>query len=248
MATITVNGVKREVQAPGDTPLLYVLRNDLELIGPQFGCGLAQCGACSVLIDGKEVRSCITALSDVAPNQEITTLEGLPARWAKQKGLSAEEAKTTLHPVQQAWIEEQTPQCGFCQNGMMIKATELLESNANPDADANQRGVHHVRRIAESVPLRNLHRDHRSRTTCRHDHGEGEVSDGDHERKTRKCFRSDSDPAPIREDRWRACRGLQPGWHGASEGRYPEGRDDEELARSQPRRVRGSRFTRTTRS
>lgn len=132
MATITVNGVRREVQAPGDTPLLYVLRNDLELKGPQFGCGLAQCGACSVLIDGKEVRSCITALSDVTANQEITTLEGLPARWAKQKGLSEAEAKTTLHPVQQAWIEEQTPQCGFCQNGMMIKATELLESNATP--------------------------------------------------------------------------------------------------------------------
>src|SRR6201990_2436183 len=132
MATITVNGARREVQAPGDTPLLYVLRNDLLLTGPQFGCGLAQCGACSVLIDGKEVRSCITALSSVAANQEITILEGLPARWAKQKGLSAEEAKNTLHPVQQAWIEEQTPQCGFCQNGMMIKATELLESNPNP--------------------------------------------------------------------------------------------------------------------
>jgi aerobic-type carbon monoxide dehydrogenase small subunit (CoxS/CutS family) len=132
MVTLNVNGVRREVQAPGDTPLLYVLRNDLELRGPQFGCGLAQCGACSVLIDGKEVRSCITSLSDVAANQEITTLEGLPARWAKQKGLSAEQAKDTLHPVQQAWIEEQTPQCGFCQNGMMIKATELLESNASP--------------------------------------------------------------------------------------------------------------------
>ena len=85
-----------------------------------------------IVLDGKEVRSCITALSDVTPNQEITTLEGLPARWAKQKGLSAEEAKTTLHPVQQAWIEEQTPQCGFCQNGMIIKATELLESNPHP--------------------------------------------------------------------------------------------------------------------
>src|ERR1700687_5751713 len=133
MVTITVNGVRHEVQAPDDTPLLYVLRNDLELRGPQFGCGLAQCGACAVLIDGKEVRSCVTALSDVAPNQEITTLEGLPARWAKQTGLSAQEAESTLHPVQQAWIEEQTPQCGFCQNGMMIKATELLESNPSPN-------------------------------------------------------------------------------------------------------------------
>lgn len=132
MATINVNGERREVQAPGDTPLLYVLRNDLMLTGPQFGCGLAQCGACSVLIDGKETRSCVTALSDVTPEQGITTLEGLPARWAKQKHLSAEQAKNTLHPVQQAWIEEQTPQCGFCQNGMMIKATELLESNPHP--------------------------------------------------------------------------------------------------------------------
>ena len=131
MVAITVNGVRREIQSPDDTPLLYVLRNDLELSGPQFGCGLSQCGACSVLVEGKEVRSCTMPLSVVA-NQEITTLEGLPARWAKQKGLSADEAKKTLHPVQQAWIEEQTPLCGFCQNGMMIKATELLESNAAP--------------------------------------------------------------------------------------------------------------------
>jgi isoquinoline 1-oxidoreductase alpha subunit len=85
-----------------------------------------------VLIDGKEVRSCVTPLSTVTSSQEITTLEGLPARWAKQKGLSAEEAKNTLHPVQQAWIEEQTPLCGFCQSGMMIVATELLETNPNP--------------------------------------------------------------------------------------------------------------------
>ena len=131
MATITVNGVRREVDAPGDTPLLYVLRNDLELTGPQFGCGLAQCGACSVLVAGKEVRSCIMTVAEVA-DQEITTLEGLPARWAQQKGLPAETARKTLHPVQQAWIEQQTPQCGFCQNGMMIKATELLEGNPNP--------------------------------------------------------------------------------------------------------------------
>ena len=131
MITLNVNGVRREVQVPDDTPLLYVLRNDLQLIGPQFGCGLAQCGACAVLLDGKETRSCITAVSSVV-NQEITTLEGLPGRWARQNKLSAEEANNTLHPVQQAWIEEQTPQCGFCQNGMMIKATELLESNPHP--------------------------------------------------------------------------------------------------------------------
>ena len=131
MAMIVVNGVRREVQAPADTPLLYVLRNDLELSGPQFGCGLAQCGSCSVLLDGKEVRSCITALS-AAVGKEVTTLEGLPGRWAQQKRLSQAEAEKTLHPIQQAWIEEQTPLCGFCQNGMMIKAAELLEHTAKP--------------------------------------------------------------------------------------------------------------------
>lgn len=131
MTTIIVNGAKREVQAPADTPLLYVLKNDLALSGPQFGCGLAQCGACSVLLNGKEVRSCITPLSTVG-DKEVTTLEGLPARWAKQKGLTPEQAEKSLHPVQEAWIAEQTPQCGFCQNGMMIKATELLEQTSSP--------------------------------------------------------------------------------------------------------------------
>jgi isoquinoline 1-oxidoreductase alpha subunit len=131
MVTTTVNGIRRELQAPADTPLLYVLRNDLELSGPQFGCGLAQCGACSVLLDGKEIRSCLTPLS-AAAGKEVTTLEGLPARWAKQKGLPPGDAEKTLHPVQQAWIEEQTPLCGFCQSGMMIKATELLERVATP--------------------------------------------------------------------------------------------------------------------
>jgi isoquinoline 1-oxidoreductase alpha subunit len=131
MATLSVNGVRREVQAPNDTPLLYVLKNELDITSPQFGCGLAQCGACSILLDGKEVRSCITTVA-AANGKEITTLEGLPARWAKQRGLSAADAAKTLHPVQEAWIEEQTPLCGFCQNGMMIKATELLEANPRP--------------------------------------------------------------------------------------------------------------------
>ena len=129
--TITVNGAHREVQAPGDTPLLYVLRNDLELSGPQFGCGLSQCGACSVLVDGKEMRSCVLPVSRVA-GKEVTTLEGLPARWAAQQGLAASAADRILHPVQQAWIDEQVPQCGFCQNGMMIKAAELLEETPKP--------------------------------------------------------------------------------------------------------------------
>src|SRR5215471_18154332 len=128
---VKVNGLTHSVTASLDTPLLYVLHNELHLHGPRFGCGLAQCGACSVLLDGKEIRSCITPLS-AAGAKEITTLEGLPARWAQQKGLSKAEAGKTLHPIQQAWIEEQTPLCGFCQNGMMIKATELLERVTTP--------------------------------------------------------------------------------------------------------------------
>jgi len=134
MVTMTVNGVRREIQAPDDTPLLYVLRNDLELSGPVFGCGLSQCGSCSVLLDGKEIRSCVTPVS-AAGGKEVTTLEGLPARWAQQRGPLPADAESTLHPIQQAWIEEQTPLCGFCQSGMMIKATELLESNATPTVD-----------------------------------------------------------------------------------------------------------------
>jgi aerobic-type carbon monoxide dehydrogenase small subunit (CoxS/CutS family) len=129
--TLTVNGARREVQVVGETPLLYVLRNDLALSGPQFGCGLSQCGACSVLVDGKETRSCVLAVSRVA-GKEVTTLEGLPARWASQRGLAPADAERTLHPVQQAWIDEQVPQCGFCQNGMMIKAAELLEETPAP--------------------------------------------------------------------------------------------------------------------
>jgi isoquinoline 1-oxidoreductase alpha subunit len=128
MVSVTVNGSQKQVQSAPDTPLLYVLRNELDVTSPQFGCGLAQCGACSVLLDGKEIRSCVTPLS-MAAGKDITTVEGLGARWAKQKNLSPEN---TLHPVQTAWIEEQTPLCGFCQNGMMIKAAELLEKTANP--------------------------------------------------------------------------------------------------------------------
>jgi isoquinoline 1-oxidoreductase alpha subunit len=131
VVTLKVNGASRAVDVMEDTPLLYVLRNDLELRGPQFGCGLAQCGACSVLIDGKEARSCTMPASALA-GVEITTLEGLPARWAQQQGRPAAAAEDTLHPVQQAWIDEQVPMCGFCQNGMMIKATELLEQTPSP--------------------------------------------------------------------------------------------------------------------
>jgi len=126
-----VNGINHVVSAMPDTPLLFVLHNDLKLTGPRLGCGMAQCGACSVLLDGEEVRACITPIS-YAVGKRVTTIEGLPAVWAAEKGLSPADASTTLHPVQQAWIDEQVPQCGYCQSGMMIAAVELLAKIPNP--------------------------------------------------------------------------------------------------------------------
>ncbi|MYF69930.1 MAG: (2Fe-2S)-binding protein [Proteobacteria bacterium] len=119
--SLTVNGAAHVVDVEPDTPLLYVLRNDLDLKGPRFGCGLAQCGACSVIVDGNPVRSCITPVSTVG-NQEVTTLEGL--------GSVAEP-----HPLQAAFIEEQAAQCGYCMNGMIINAKVLLGSNPDPGDD-----------------------------------------------------------------------------------------------------------------
>jgi aerobic-type carbon monoxide dehydrogenase small subunit (CoxS/CutS family) len=126
---LNVNGRGRSVKATPDTPLLYVLRNQLGLTGPLFGCGLAQCGACSVLVGDKEIRSCVTPVAGVV-GKEIHTLEGLPAYWAKQKGVTQTEA--LLHPVQQAWIDEQVPQCGYCQGGMMVTAAALLKKVKRP--------------------------------------------------------------------------------------------------------------------
>jgi isoquinoline 1-oxidoreductase subunit alpha len=129
--TITVNSTKQTITTDPETPLLFVLRNELKLTGPKMGCGMAQCGACAVLLDGEEIRSCITPVAQVVGKQ-VTTLEGLPALWAAKGNLSAADAKRTLHPVQQAWIDEQVPQCGYCQSGMMIAAVDLLSKNPNP--------------------------------------------------------------------------------------------------------------------
>jgi isoquinoline 1-oxidoreductase alpha subunit len=129
--TLAVNGAKRVVSSRPETPLLFVLRNELKLTGPRLGCGMAQCGACSVLLDREEVRACITPVS-YAVGKQVTTIEGLPAVWAAERGLSAAQAEKTLHPVQQAWIDEQVPQCGYCQSGMMIAAVELLARNPEP--------------------------------------------------------------------------------------------------------------------
>lgn len=126
-----VNGNEQSVSVAPETPLLFVLRNQLKLRGPRLGCGMAQCGACAVLLDGEEIRTCITPVA-FALRKQITTIEGLPALWAARKGSRPEDAPTTLHPVQQAWIDEQVPQCGYCQSGMMIAAVHLLERNSNP--------------------------------------------------------------------------------------------------------------------
>ena len=125
---IKVNGRTWPVEASADTPLLYVLANELELKGPRFGCGLAQCGSCSVLADGVEIRSCVTPVAAVA-DKALTTLEGLAALYAQQKGLAQAPA---LHPLQQALIDEQAPQCGYCYNGMLIKGSELLAQTPRP--------------------------------------------------------------------------------------------------------------------
>jgi nicotinate dehydrogenase subunit B len=126
---IEVNGVQYHLEVSPDTPLLFVLQSDLQLKGPRSGCGLGQCGACSVLLEGREILSCLTPAAE-ASGRKVTTLEGLPALWAQQDGsvASAED----LHPLQQAWIDEQVPQCGYCQSGMIIKAAELLTTTKDP--------------------------------------------------------------------------------------------------------------------
>lgn len=123
---LTVNAKRHTVDVDPSTPLLYVLRNDLDLHGPRFGCGLGQCGACTVIIKGAAVRSCVMPVSAV--KSEITTLEGLASG-------------TELHPVQKAWIAEQAPQCGFCQNGQILTAKVLLDKNPNPSDDQIRRGM-----------------------------------------------------------------------------------------------------------
>ena len=115
---VKVNGASRSVNAEPDAPLLYVLRNDLELNGAKFGCGLEQCGACTVLVDGVSTRSCVTPLSRVGQS-EVTTLEGLGTI-------------DKLHPLQQAFIDEQAAQCGYCTSGLIMAAKALLDQNPRP--------------------------------------------------------------------------------------------------------------------
>ncbi len=122
MTQLQVNGKTVEVDADGDTPLLWALREQLGLTGTKYGCGLAQCGACTVHLNGEAVRSCVRPLSSVAPTDKITTIEGLSPQ--------------ANHPVQQAWLKLDVPQCGFCQSGMLMAAAALLKAKPKPtDAD-----------------------------------------------------------------------------------------------------------------
>lgn len=117
MPTITVNGTARDIEGADDHPLLWVLREELRLLGTKFGCGIGQCGACTVHMNGQAVRSCQLTLAQVA-GTEITTIEGLSAEGE--------------HPVQQAWVEEQVPQCGYCQTGQIMSASALLSRTPEP--------------------------------------------------------------------------------------------------------------------
>jgi isoquinoline 1-oxidoreductase subunit alpha len=116
--TLTVNGTSATVDLPGDTPLLWALRDGLNLTGTKYGCGVAACGACTVMVDGMAVRSCQTALADVA-GASVTTIEGLGT-------------PTALHAVQAAWIDHQVAQCGYCQSGQIMQAASLLAQNPRP--------------------------------------------------------------------------------------------------------------------
>jgi isoquinoline 1-oxidoreductase alpha subunit len=127
MIALKVNGTVHRVEAEPDTPLLWVLREELGFTGVKFGCGVAACGACTVHVDGEPVRACSLPL-EAADGAEIVTIEGLPA----SAGLPAD----TLHPVQRAWIAQQVPQCGYCQSGMIMAAAALLKRTPRPsDAD-----------------------------------------------------------------------------------------------------------------
>ena len=120
MAAFTVNGQRREVAVDANTPLLWVLREHLKMTGTKFGCGVAACGACTVHIDGKAVRSCAMPVS-LVEGKSVTTIEGLSADGS--------------HPLQKAWIAEQVPQCGYCQSGQIMQAAALLAKNKNPSRE-----------------------------------------------------------------------------------------------------------------
>jgi isoquinoline 1-oxidoreductase alpha subunit len=141
MIEFTVNNQQASFDGPENTPLLWVLRDHLDLKGAKYGCGIGQCGACTVHINGKAVRTCITPISAVAGSQ-LVTIEGLAP------------TENSLHPVQLAWIEEDVPQCGYCQAGMIMAAVDLLKSNPNPSDDDINKGMTNLCRCGTYVRIR----------------------------------------------------------------------------------------------
>ena len=140
MIRFELNGQPVEVDVAGDTPLLWALRDSLGLTGTKYGCGIAMCGACTVHVDGKAVRSCVVPVSSVA-GQSVVTIEGLADGDA-------------LHPVQQAWIDEQVPQCGYCQPGMIMSAAALLSENPQPDDAAIDKSMTNICRCGTYQRIR----------------------------------------------------------------------------------------------
>ena len=154
MATVTlrVNGQDRLVPADGNGMLQFALRDDLGLTGTKFGCGQAQCGCCTVLMDGRPVRSCVTSVT-AAVGKDITTIEGLSS-------LGSQGSPGGLHPLQQAWIDVQVPQCGYCQSGQLMEAAALLQTNPSPSEDEIRQALNgHIcrcgtyNRIVQAVQL-----------------------------------------------------------------------------------------------
>ncbi len=129
MIRLTVNGKEQELDVDPQTPLLWVLREQLRLTGTKFGCGMALCGACTVHVNGTAQRSCVTPLAAVQ-GQQVTTIEGLAP------------SEDELHPLQQAWIDEQVPQCGYCQSGQLMSAASLLADNPNPSDEEINAAMH----------------------------------------------------------------------------------------------------------
>ena len=148
MARIIVNGVEHELDVEPDMPLLWVLRDELGLTGTKFGCGIASCGACTVQVNGAARRSCVTPVSAVE-GQQITTIEGL-ATAAAGSNASAPD----LSAVQQAWIDHQVPQCGYCQSGMIMAVSSLLASNPNPSDAEIDASITNVCRCGSYVRVR----------------------------------------------------------------------------------------------
>jgi aerobic-type carbon monoxide dehydrogenase small subunit (CoxS/CutS family) len=160
MYALTVNGLSRKVTATADTPLLFVLREQLHLRGPRFGCGLAQCGTCTVHLDGEPIRSCVTPVVS-GVGRKIVTLEGLAAAYHNANPNAAVASSgMKLHPVQEAWIEAQVPQCGYCQNGWIMYSAALLGSRPNATPVEMKRYLHGLKcrcathaQIIEAVSL-----------------------------------------------------------------------------------------------